>query len=80
MPQPQPHLRQFVLVSFDDILVYNKSWEEHIGRVLGTLMQHKWVTNRKKCEFGRMHIKYLRHRISEKGVKKDQEKVEAILE
>jgi len=26
----RPHLQRFVLVFFDDILVYNKSWDEHL--------------------------------------------------
>jgi len=26
----QPHLRKFILVFFDDILVYLKSWEDHL--------------------------------------------------
>ena len=29
----RPHVRYFVLVLFDNILIYIKSWEEHIKHV-----------------------------------------------
>lgn len=53
------YLRKFLLVFFDDILVYSKSWVEHLehlGEVLRTLRRNQWVANRKKCEFERMQI------------------------
>ncbi|XP_047181405.1 uncharacterized mitochondrial protein AtMg00860-like [Vigna umbellata] len=48
------------------------------GQVLGTLKQHRWVANRKKCEFGKVQIRYLGHNIYEKGVEMDTEKVEVV--
>lgn len=47
--------------------------------VLNLLQQHQWVANPKKSEFGRTHIRYLGHIISENGVEMDGEKVEAII-
>lgn len=48
----RPHLRKFVLVFFDDILIYSRSQEDHKehGRtILELLFQHFLVINGKKC-------------------------------
>lgn len=52
---------------------------EHAGCVLNILLQHQWVANHKKCEFGRTHIRYLGHLIYEKEMEMDQEKVKTVL-
>ena len=47
-------LGKFVVVYFDDILVYSKSLDEHIGHlrhVLEILRKEKLYTNLKKCTF-----------------------------
>lgn len=79
----QPYLRKFILVFFDDILVYSQSWIEHLKHVrsvLSTLEQNQWVGNRWKCEFGQTQIKYLGHAISNQEVEMDPEKVKAALD
>ena len=79
----RPYLRKFVLVFFDDILIYSKTEQshvEHVQQVLGTLADHKLYANFKKCAFGQANISYLGHLISEEGVKMDPDKVQAIVE
>lgn len=75
------HLRDFVLVFFDDILIYNSSWNDHLkhlGIVLSILEEQKFYAKRSKCEFGMTKILYLVQIISNEGVKVDQQKIAAI--
>jgi hypothetical protein len=75
------YLRQFVLVFFDDILIYNTSWANHLRHlrvVLNTLCQHRLFVKRSKCSFGVDSIAYLGHVISAASVAMDPTKVQAI--
>jgi hypothetical protein len=52
----RPYLRCLVLVFFDDILVYSRSWSEHLQHlrlILTTLKEHQLFMKRTKCVIGR---------------------------
>lgn len=79
----KPYLRWFVLVFFDDILVYSKNWGqhmEHLMMVFQTFRENKFVVNRKKCAFGRQQVEYLGHVISNLGVAVDPQKLKSVVE
>ncbi|GAU28744.1 hypothetical protein TSUD_372530 [Trifolium subterraneum] len=80
----RPLLRKFVLVFFDDILIYSKSWQTHIlelTEVLQILKRHnKLVANRKKCQFGQRAVEYLGHLITGSGVAVDPMKVQSVIQ
>ncbi|XP_076903968.1 uncharacterized protein LOC143559194 [Bidens hawaiensis] len=63
-------LRQYVLVFFDDILIYSKNTEEHhhhLLKVFETLSQNKLFAKPSKCTFAVPSIGYLGHIISSRG-------------
>jgi hypothetical protein len=76
-------LRRYVLVFFDDILIYSKTWPEHVmhlREVLSILRAHQLLVRRDKCEFGLDSISYLGHIISNQGVAMDPKKVTAMVQ
>lgn len=55
-------LCQFVVVFFDDILVYSRTLEDHLkhfGYVLEVLEAHCLFANEKKCQIGQSQLEYL---------------------
>jgi hypothetical protein len=75
------YLRQFVLVFFDDILIYNSSWANHLRHlcdILSVLRQHCLFVKRSKYAFGVDTVAYLGHTISASSVAMDPTKVQAI--
>ena len=77
----KPFLRKFVLVFFDDILIYNKSWKDHvkyIDMVLQLLEENQLYVKRSKCFFGVQEVEYLGHIVSHEGVKVDPSKLKPL--
>uniref|UniRef100_A0A2N9I7E9 RNA-directed DNA polymerase n=1 Tax=Fagus sylvatica TaxID=28930 RepID=A0A2N9I7E9_FAGSY len=76
-------LGRFVVVYFDDILVYSKSLDEHIDHlhcVLTVLRKEKLYANLKKCSFCLDKVVFLGFVVGAKGITVDEEKVKAIKE
>ena len=77
----KPFLKQFVLVFFDDILVYSKSLANHVNhlrKVLEILATNKLYAKRSKCMFASKEVEYLGHVITAEGVHTDPKKVAAM--
>jgi hypothetical protein len=76
-----PFLRHFVLVFFDDILIYRKTWTKHLAhvyRVLHLLSQHQLFLKQSKCSFGASEIEYLGHLVGKDGIRVNPKKIESM--
>ncbi|WVZ70528.1 hypothetical protein U9M48_019188 [Paspalum notatum var. saurae] len=72
---------KFVIVYFDDILIYRKSFDEHldhIRQVLAVLREEKLYGNIAKCTFCTDRVVFLGFVVSADGIQVDEEKVKAI--
>ena len=76
------HSRRFVLVFFNDILVYSKSWKEHLVHVkivLNLLRTKTLYAKGSNCCFSVDQVEYLGHCISGRGVSTNTRKIEVVM-
>lgn len=72
-----------VLVYIDDIMIYSKTFEEHltqVDRVLELIIDAGLKLRPDKCDFLKDQIKYLGHTISSEGIQANDEKIQAIVD
>lgn len=76
------YMRKFLLVFFDDILIYSDSLDSHLQHlriVFETLKQHKLFVKKSKCSFGQARLEYFGHVVSSEGVSADKSKIDSML-
>lgn len=77
----RPYLWRYVLIFFDDILIYSHSVDEyrkHLREVLRILKENHLYAKRSKCKFGSIKVEYLGHVITENGISIVPRKLQAI--
>ena len=77
----EPYLRKFVVALLDDILIFSKSWKDHLNHlriVLITLRSDELYCKPSKCEFGISDVLYLGHCIHGSYISPDLEKIKDV--
>ena len=74
-------LDHFVIVFLDDILIYSRTLDEHIGhvrQVMQVLRDQKLYAKESKCEFFRSEVEFLGHIVGRNGMRMMEDKIAAV--
>jgi len=74
-------LDEFVVVYIDDIMIYSKTFEEHlehIEKILKKLREVNLMLKLSKCKWGERNIEFLGHVVGNDGLKPDPGKIDKI--
>ena len=75
------YLDQFVVVYLDDIMVYSRSYDDHLKHleiVFNKLKENQLYAKLKKCEFMKTKVEYLGHIVSNNNISPDANKTASI--
>lgn len=76
----RPYLRHFIIVFFDDILIYSLTFDDHVAHLKQTfrvLLDNQFVLKLSKCSFAQPQVEHLGHLVSQRGVELVASKVNA---
>ena len=77
----RPFIGLFVVVYFDDILIYSKSMKEHLEHlhaIFDALRAARLFGNLDKCDFCTQRVSFLGYVVTPQGIEVDSSKIDAI--
>jgi len=77
----RPYLCHFIIVFFDDILIYSASFEDHLLHLqtaFQIFLDNQFALKLSKCFFAQTQVEYLGHVVSASGVEPVASKVAAV--
>ena len=73
---------QYVMVYLDDVIIYSRTFEEHlkhIKEVFKRIQKANLRLKAEKCNFGATELQFLGHLVGKDGIQPDPEKVEKVV-